>query len=276
MTRDYSPDEILFLDRLNVGLLAIALIGLVFGLGLSLAGLPEPAAFVWSAGVVPVLAALLVEIVRSLWKGEVGLDIVAALSMSAALFFGETLAAAVVALMYSGGTFLESFAEGRARREMSDLLSRVPRTATRHRNGALDEVPLDDIAPRRPAADPAGRRGARGWHPGKRPRDARPVGADGRVHARTAGPRAGRDERLDERGRSLRSARHAPRGGQHLCRDRQAGRSGAEVQGADGSAGRPLFATVPRRHGRSGRPPGGSPAIRSAQSPFWSSRRRVR
>ena len=147
MTRDYSPNEILFLDRLNVGLLAIALTGLVFGLGLSLAGLPEPAAFVWSAGVAPVLAALLVEIVRSLRKGEVGLDIVAALSMSAALFFGETLAAAVVALMYSGGTFLESFAEGRARREMSDLLSRVPRTATRYRDGALDEVPLDDIEP---------------------------------------------------------------------------------------------------------------------------------
>ena len=67
--------------------------------------------------------------------------------MSAALLFGETLAAAVVALMYSGGTFLESFAEGRARREMSDLLSRVPRTATRHHNGALDEVPLDEIEP---------------------------------------------------------------------------------------------------------------------------------
>ena len=67
--------------------------------------------------------------------------------MSAALLFGETLAAAVVALMYSGGTFLESFAEGRARREMSDLLSRVPRTATRHHDGALDEVPLDDIKP---------------------------------------------------------------------------------------------------------------------------------
>ena len=91
--------------------------------------------------------ALCVEIVRSLAQGGVGLDIVAALSMSAALLFGETLAAAVVALMYSGGTFLESFAQGRARREMSDLLSRVPRTATRHRNGALDEVPLDDIAP---------------------------------------------------------------------------------------------------------------------------------
>jgi heavy metal translocating P-type ATPase len=138
----------LFHDRLNGALLGIALLGLVSGLGLLLAEHPDVANIVWAAGVIPVLAALCVEIVRSLRKGEVGLDIVAALSMSAALLFGETLAAAVVALMYSGGTFLESFAEGRARREMSELLSRVPRTATRHRNGALDEVPLDDIAPR--------------------------------------------------------------------------------------------------------------------------------
>ncbi|MBB3148114.1 heavy metal translocating P-type ATPase [Phyllobacterium trifolii] len=133
-------------NQLNVGLLTIALIGLMSGLGLTLADMSDLARFAWTAGVIPVLVALQVEIVRSLAKGEVGLDIVAALSMSTALFFGETLAAAVVALMYSGGTFLESFAEGRARREMSDLLSRVPRTATRHRNGALDEVPLDDIA----------------------------------------------------------------------------------------------------------------------------------
>ena len=132
---------------LNAGLLAIAALGLGAGLTLNLAGLSGPAAVLWAAGVAPVLAALLVEILRGLAKGEVGLDIVAALSMSAALFVGETLAAAVVAVMYSGGTFLESFAEGRARREMSDLLSRVPRTAARYSNGALEEVPLDAIAP---------------------------------------------------------------------------------------------------------------------------------
>ena len=136
-----------FQDRVNTALVAIALAGLLTGLALSLAGLAQPATVVWTAGVLPVLAALLLEIARSLRAGEVGLDIVAALSMSAALAFGETLAAAVVALMYSGGTFLESFAEGRARREMSALLARVPRTATRHRNGALDEVPLEDIEP---------------------------------------------------------------------------------------------------------------------------------
>ena len=151
-------------DRLKIALLTVALLGLPRGLGLTFADLPSLAETLWIAGVLPVLAALVVEIVRSLCRGEVGLDIVAALSMSAALLFGETLAAAVVALMYSGGTFLESFAEGRARREMSDLLSRVPRTATRHRDGGLEEVPLDEIAAGRPAADPAGRRGAGGRH----------------------------------------------------------------------------------------------------------------
>jgi heavy metal translocating P-type ATPase len=134
-------------DRLKTVLLALALVGLGVGLGLHFSGRADLAQTFWFAGVVPVLAALVIEILRSLARGEVGLDIVAALSMSAALTFGETLAAAVVAVMYSGGTFLESFAEGRARREMRDLLSRVPRTATRHRNGGLEEVGLDDIAP---------------------------------------------------------------------------------------------------------------------------------
>ncbi|MEM5473192.1 heavy metal translocating P-type ATPase [Hoeflea sp. AS60] len=134
-------------DRLKVALLAISLTGLVAGLGLSLAGLPQAAHLAWSAGVIPVLLGLVIEIFRSLRQGEVGLDIVAALSMTAALLFNETLAAAVVAVMYSGGTFLESFAEGRARREMSNLLSRVPRTASRRLDDTVEEVPLDQIEP---------------------------------------------------------------------------------------------------------------------------------
>ncbi|MCU4652678.1 heavy metal translocating P-type ATPase [Roseibacterium sp. SDUM158016] len=134
-------------DRLKTAILLLAVTGLVVGLAAWFAGRADIASIVWAAGVVPALAALVVEILRSIGRGEVGLDIVAALSMSAALVFGETLAAAVVAVMYSGGTFLEAFAEGRARRSMQDLLSRVPRTATRHRDGGLEEVPLDEIAP---------------------------------------------------------------------------------------------------------------------------------
>ncbi|MCC4244845.1 heavy metal translocating P-type ATPase [Stappia indica] len=134
-------------DRFKTAILILAVGGLAGGLALYAAGRDDIARIVWFAGVVPALAALVVEIARSIGRGEVGLDIVAALSMSAALAFGETLAAAVVAVMYSGGTFLESFAEGRARREIHDLLSRVPRTATRYRGGALEDVPLDEIRP---------------------------------------------------------------------------------------------------------------------------------
>ena len=134
-------------ERFKTAIVLLAVIGLVTGLAFYFAGKGDIANIVWFAGVVPALAALAVEILRSVGRGEVGLDIVAALSMTAALVFGDALAAAVVAVMYSGRTFLESFAEGRARREMHDLLSRVPRTATRHRNGGLEDVPLDEIAP---------------------------------------------------------------------------------------------------------------------------------
>jgi cation transport ATPase len=92
----------------DLALVALAGLGLAAGLVALAAGHPGPARVIWAAGVLPVLAALAVEILSSLRRGEHGLDIVAALSMSAALLFGETLAAAVVALMYSGGTFLES------------------------------------------------------------------------------------------------------------------------------------------------------------------------
>ena len=69
----------------------------------------------WAVATALVLAALVVEIVRSLSHGEVGLDLVAALSMSAALAFGEMLAGNVVAVMYAGGQFLESYAVRAAR-----------------------------------------------------------------------------------------------------------------------------------------------------------------
>ena len=128
-------------------LIVVPAVGLVAGLALSWFGRPEWAASLWAAGTAPVLVLLLAEIVASLRRGEVGLDIVAALSMTAAIAFGEELAAVVVALMYAGGQNLEIFAERRARREMTALLDRVPRTAMRHRDGALEEVDLVSIVP---------------------------------------------------------------------------------------------------------------------------------
>jgi heavy metal translocating P-type ATPase len=119
--------------------------GLAGGFVARWAGLAVWPDAIWAAATVPVLLALVAEIVTSLRRGDVGLDVVAGLSMTAALVFGEELAAAIVALMYAGGRLLEAYAERRARREMTALLSRVPRTAVRHRDGQLEEVPLDLI-----------------------------------------------------------------------------------------------------------------------------------
>ncbi len=128
-------------------LAGLAAAGVAAGIAARLAGFGDWAGPIWAAVTLPVLLALLIEIVTSLRRGNVGLDIVAALSMSAALAVGENLAAAIVALMYAGGQYLESFAEKAARREMTALLSRVPRSAMRHRDGQLEEVALDSILP---------------------------------------------------------------------------------------------------------------------------------
>ena len=128
-------------------LAGLAAAGLLAGIAAKVAGRDVAAAAVWTAVTLPVLLALLVEIVTSLRRGEVGLDIVAGLSMAAALIFGENLAAAIVALMYAGGQYLEIYAERTARREMTALLSRVPRTTIRHRDGQLEEVAVDVVSP---------------------------------------------------------------------------------------------------------------------------------
>jgi cation transport ATPase len=83
--------------------------GLAIGLAAQFSGWAHWASPIWAAATIPVLLALVAEIIISLRRGDVGLDIVAALSMLAALVFAEYLAAVVVALMYTGGQYLEDY-----------------------------------------------------------------------------------------------------------------------------------------------------------------------
>ena len=210
-------------------LVGVAAAGLATGLVAGFAGHSDWARSIWTVTTLPVLAALVGEIITSLRRGDLGLDIVAALSMSAALVFGQELAAAVVALMYSGGQYLELFAERRARREMTALLERVPRAAMRHRDGGLEEVPLEAISP--------------GDRLLVRHGDVVPV--DGEViegvavldevrpyrrgDARPTRHRRGDHERPDECGRRLRRDGEETCRREHLRRHRPAGRAGAAV-----------------------------------------------
>jgi heavy metal translocating P-type ATPase len=136
-----------FRSSMKRGIVAAPLVGLPLGLALWLAGSKTAANSTWMIAALPVLARLAFDIVVSLSRKEFGLDIAAALSMSAALSVGENLAAAIVALMYAGGQYLEAFAEGRAQRDMTALLARRPIRAMRFDGDGLREAPADDIVP---------------------------------------------------------------------------------------------------------------------------------
>lgn len=133
------------MNSFRIFLFGVAAAGLALGFAAPVAGLGGWQAWIWGASGGLVLAFLLKDIAASLLKGEVGLDIVAGISMSAALGFGETLAAAVVGLMYAGGQLLENFAANRAQSHMAALLARVPKTALRYDDGHLSDVPIDAV-----------------------------------------------------------------------------------------------------------------------------------
>ena len=135
------------MNPFRIFLFGVAFLGLAGGIAAPQLGLAGFQDLIWGVAAGLVLAALLSEIVTSLLRGEVGLDLVAGLSISAALAFGETLAAGVVALMYAGGQLLEDFAANRARADMRALLARVPKTALRYQDGHLEEVAIDAIRP---------------------------------------------------------------------------------------------------------------------------------
>jgi heavy metal translocating P-type ATPase len=126
---------------------ALAAVGLLVGTLLWLAGVVDWPDRIWFLATLPPLAALALQMVGSLRRGDFGLDAIALLSMTAALAFGEALAANVVALMYAGGQLLEDYAAGRAERAMTALLGRVAPIAMRFVDGRLDETPIGDIAP---------------------------------------------------------------------------------------------------------------------------------
>jgi len=131
----------------NLLLLAISAAALATGLTTRLIGERQWADWIWLVGSAPVLLVVLVDIGRGALRREAGLDLIALLSMTGAMALGEYLTGAVIGLMLASGRSLENFAEARARREMSALLSRTPRTANRYEAGELVQVALQIIAP---------------------------------------------------------------------------------------------------------------------------------
>jgi heavy metal translocating P-type ATPase len=102
---------------------------------------------------IPLLAAialggapLLWGLSRRLWRREFGADLLAGLSIVTAVLTGQYLVAAIIILMLSGGTALESYATERAKSVLSALGKRTPTIAHRKTDAGPCDISLDEIA----------------------------------------------------------------------------------------------------------------------------------
>jgi heavy metal translocating P-type ATPase len=122
--------------------------GIAAGGVLHLLGFGREGDGLWAAADAILLVPLTWSVFRSLLRRDVGVDAIALVSMAGALALREYLAGAVIALMLAGGNALEERAGARARRELTKLVERAPRTARLLRDGdQVEEVPIDVVAP---------------------------------------------------------------------------------------------------------------------------------
>jgi heavy metal translocating P-type ATPase len=104
------------------------------------------AAAAWAGAALVGLAYSTGSVVAAVRRRQPSVDVIAWLALAGALAVGEAFAGAVVAVMLASGVLLEARAAARARRELSALAARAPRTARRlTRTGAI-EVPIGQVA----------------------------------------------------------------------------------------------------------------------------------
>ena len=82
---------------------------------------------------------------RRLVRLEFGSDLLAGVSIVAAVFSGQLLVGAIVVLMLSGGTALESYATDRANSVLAALKKRMPTVAHRRTNSGLVDISLEEL-----------------------------------------------------------------------------------------------------------------------------------
>jgi heavy metal translocating P-type ATPase len=81
----------------------------------------------------------------ALLRRELSVDLIAVLALAGALAVGEPFAGAMLAVMLGTGQLLEQRADARARRDLSLLVERSPRTARRRSADAVDEIPVEQV-----------------------------------------------------------------------------------------------------------------------------------
>jgi heavy metal translocating P-type ATPase len=132
-------------NKQRIAILALAAIAAHLALRYGFAAQPilsdSPLWLATAAGGLP----LLWELLRSLANGRFGADLLAGVSIVAAVFTREYLVATIVVLMLAGGQALEDYATRRASRILATLARRMPQRAHRYSETGLQDVRLEDV-----------------------------------------------------------------------------------------------------------------------------------
>ena len=108
-----------------------------------LLGLETPAAVLWFGDTVLGLVVSLLWMAAAIRRRQPSVDVIAVLALAGALAVDEPFAGAVITVMLASGQLLEARAERRARRELSLLVQRAPRTARGRVADGVVEVAVD-------------------------------------------------------------------------------------------------------------------------------------
>jgi heavy metal translocating P-type ATPase len=106
----------------------------------------DTATLLWVTAALLGLAYSTASLIAAARRREASVDVIAWLALVGALWVGEALAGAVIAVMLASGVLLEARAAARARRELSALVARAPRTARRDTAAGPVEVPVAEVA----------------------------------------------------------------------------------------------------------------------------------
>lgn len=127
------------------------MLSLVVAVGLvaivcALVGYPVIAQWLISVFSLVIAAQLAVGMVKTLRSGQYGVDILAIAAIVSTVAVGQYWATLVITLMLVGGEALETFANKRAKSELTELMKRAPKTAhLLATDGTITDVSIDDV-----------------------------------------------------------------------------------------------------------------------------------
>ncbi len=118
---------------------------LLAGAGCWLSGSHGIADGIWLAGTSVGLAYSVLTTAAALRRRQQTVDVIALLALAGAVFVNEPFAGAMITVMLASGQLLEARAAARAKRDLSLLVERSPRTARRRGDDGVVEIPVGDV-----------------------------------------------------------------------------------------------------------------------------------